>query len=348
MSIDSPDNSPEPRDEDSLRPESPGPTAEPTSPAVVHPDSRDLSDSRGSSARRRLLRGLRYVVGWVGKALLGVMVVLICCSLLVGVTAFAFRTINPARTMFMVMDESRAPTVHQHVPLDHISRYYVAAFLLHEDDALGMRDGPYDIPAFVDRVWTYATTGEDPMGSTIPQQVVKNIYLPRGDRWYVNLPRKGLEAIVAWPFDAVVPDIRQLELYLNIAQLGPQIYGICSASWYYFNRPPWEGNFQDAIDLAGILPLGEDVVRAAGGGIDIESDGTWFVASHVALARDRLPERFEDYGGVMGAVGTLGVADTAGDHAASRNAPESCSTMPRGIAERLAAEDAWWSEEYAR
>ena len=252
-----------------------------------------------------------------------------------------YRVATPPRTLFMLTDEVDGPIVYQNVSLDYISRHYVAAVIVHEDAKLGSRTGPYHLGEFVDRATTFMATGDDLSGSTIPQQLVKNIFLVRGESAIGKLTRKGVEAVVAWPFN-LIGDRRQLELYLNYAQFGPNLYGICAASWYYFNRPPWEGNTWDAATLAGLLPLGEDAKRAPGGGVDITSDGQWVVASTVTRARDRVPQRIAEMGGWEGTVGTVGILDSATDNN-PHDDPDSCGSMPQSVADRLAAEGAWWS-----
>ncbi len=255
-----------------------------------------------------------------------------------------YRVATPPRTLFMLTDEASGPTVFQNVSLDYISRHYVAAVIVHEDAQLGTRTGPYHVGEFVDRTLTYVSTGEDNSGSTIPQQLVKNIFLFRGEWGVTKIVRKGVEALMAWPFN-MIGDRRQLELYLNYAQFGPNLYGVCAASWYYFNRPPWDGNPADAATLAGLLPLGEDAKRSPGGGVDITSDGQWVVASTVTRARTKVPQRVDEMGGWDGTVETVGILDSASDNNPLDD-PDSCSTMPDSVADRLASEGAWWSDQY--
>ncbi|RLB07384.1 MAG: hypothetical protein DRG50_03050, partial [Deltaproteobacteria bacterium] len=45
-----------------------------------------------------------------------------------------------------------------------------------------------------------------------------------------------------------------LELYLNIVELGPGIYGVGAGSWYYFRKPPRSLNFFEGVLLASIIP----------------------------------------------------------------------------------------------
>jgi monofunctional biosynthetic peptidoglycan transglycosylase len=96
-----------------------------------------------------------------------------------------------------------------------------------------------------------ALAGEAPRGaSTIPMQTVKNLYLWHG-RSYV---RKALEVPLAIYFDAVVPKRRVLEIYLNIAEWGPNLYGAEAAAQHYFGRPAKSLSYRQAALLAVTLP----------------------------------------------------------------------------------------------
>lgn len=87
-------------------------------------------------------------------------------------------------------------------------------------------------------------------GSTISQQVVKNLFLGH-DR---TIARKVQEAFLTWQLEAQVPKTRILELYLNLAHWGPGIYGIGAASEAYFGRPVAELTLRESAFLAAILP----------------------------------------------------------------------------------------------
>jgi monofunctional biosynthetic peptidoglycan transglycosylase len=86
--------------------------------------------------------------------------------------------------------------------------------------------------------------------STITMQTVKNLFLWNG-RSYV---RKGLEFPLALVADAVLSKKRIMEIYLNIAEWGPGIYGIEAAAQHYFNRPASRLTAQQAALLAVTLP----------------------------------------------------------------------------------------------
>ncbi|MBL8581286.1 MAG: monofunctional biosynthetic peptidoglycan transglycosylase [Rhizobiaceae bacterium] len=86
--------------------------------------------------------------------------------------------------------------------------------------------------------------------STIPMQAVKNLYLWHGRSFL----RKALEAPLAIGFDLVVPKRRIMEIYLNIVEWGPNVYGIEAASQYHFGKPAKDLTRRQAALLAVALP----------------------------------------------------------------------------------------------
>jgi len=87
-------------------------------------------------------------------------------------------------------------------------------------------------------------------GSTITQQLVKNLFLQRRK----DLSRKLEEAVIALQLERVVPKERILELYLNVIEFGPNIYGIRRASRYYFAKSPSSLAPIEGAFLAAIKP----------------------------------------------------------------------------------------------
>ena len=95
-------------------------------------------------------------------------------------------------------------------------------------------------------------------GSTITQQVTKNLFLWPGR----SVIRKGLEIPLAMWVDLVLPKQRILEIYLNIAELGPSgQFGAQAGSAYAFGRPASSLTPREAALLAAILP--NPVARSA-------------------------------------------------------------------------------------
>jgi membrane peptidoglycan carboxypeptidase len=87
-------------------------------------------------------------------------------------------------------------------------------------------------------------------GSTLTQQLVKNIYLS-SER---TMARKITEALITIQVEAALPKQRILEVYLNIIEWGPGVYGIGEAARYYFGIDARSLNTKQAVFLASIIP----------------------------------------------------------------------------------------------
>ena len=87
-------------------------------------------------------------------------------------------------------------------------------------------------------------------GSTLTQQLVKNLFLSREKK----LTRKIQEALITLEVEASLPKSRILELYLNTIEWGPRLYGLGEASDRYFGERPPELTPKQAAFLASIIP----------------------------------------------------------------------------------------------
>jgi monofunctional biosynthetic peptidoglycan transglycosylase len=237
----------------------------------------------------------------------------------------------PPRTAFML--ESSGPVAYQYVSLDHVSRYLLAAVIAHEDEQLGTRIGAFSWSELGSRAWAWVSGQPDPSGSTVPQQLAKNVFL-----WPHQDPvRKGIEAQLATEMALLLPKQRTVELYVNYAQFGPDLYGICAASWYYFGEPPWDMSPHQAAQLMGVLPDPDRVRRAPGGGLDLGLTADPEAVNLInGAANVHVPEELAGMGGWQAAVATIGIYDTAAAHAAGRSSADACSSMPSAVAHRLA------------
>lgn len=86
--------------------------------------------------------------------------------------------------------------------------------------------------------------------STITQQVAKNLFLWGGQ----NFVRKGLEAYFTMMIELVWDKKRILEVYLNVAQFGENIYGAEAAAQIFYNKKASQLNNYEAAVLAAVLP----------------------------------------------------------------------------------------------
>lgn len=87
-------------------------------------------------------------------------------------------------------------------------------------------------------------------GSTISQQVAKNVFLWQGKSYF----RKGLEAYFTFMIELVWGKKRIMEVYLNVIEMGEGIFGIERAANIYFNKPASKLSQQEAALIAACLP----------------------------------------------------------------------------------------------
>jgi monofunctional biosynthetic peptidoglycan transglycosylase len=242
---------------------------------------------------------------------------------------------NPSSTAFI---DQTPNAIQDFVSIDNVSRNLLALAMAQEDAAYATRKGAFDLGLFYQRVSAYLSTGEISSGSTIPQELAKNLYLsPAQNAW-----RKGAEAVIAQDLHVLLSRERLLELWVNYIQFGPQLYGICDASWYYFNQPPSYLQLDQAAQLVGLIPSPVHVRRGDDGGLDFtpfvqKADATGdphHLASYrtVNNAVGRYSGWFAEYG--YRHVWKTGVTGYAADAA---KGPDSCSTMPPGVRDLLVA-----------
>jgi monofunctional biosynthetic peptidoglycan transglycosylase len=86
--------------------------------------------------------------------------------------------------------------------------------------------------------------------STISQQVVKNLFLSNEK----SINRKIREILITYKLEGQFSKNQILEIYLNIAELGPDIFGIQEAARYYFKKHPMKVNAAEGAFIALMLP----------------------------------------------------------------------------------------------
>jgi hypothetical protein len=134
--------------------------------------------------------------------------------------------------------------------LDQIPAAVVRAFVGSEDGRFFLHHG-FDPERIRHALATDLNEGRVMKGaSTISQQVAKNLYLS-GER---TLGRKLEEAVLTWRLEQALAKRRILELYMNLVELGPGIYGVGEAAHAYFNKPLKRLTEDEGAKLAALLP----------------------------------------------------------------------------------------------
>lgn len=160
------------------------------------------------------------------------------------------RWIDPSTSAFMLRDDSgRDPLLHEWVAWEQIGTPAVLAVIAAEDQRFDRHIG-VDFSAISKSFEEQDERGWLRGASTISQQMTKNLFLWSG-RSFV---RKALEAWLTLVTEACLPKRRILEIYMNIAEFGPGIYGIGAASRHFFAATPVNIADSEAALLAAVLP----------------------------------------------------------------------------------------------
>ncbi len=118
------------------------------------------------------------------------------------------------------------------------------------EDQLFWTHSGFDVQS-IQEAWDDRQAGRRTRGaSTLSQQVSKNLFLS-GSQSFI---RKGIEAGITVLIELIWPKERILEVYLNIAEFGPGIFGIGKASEVFWNTSPARINSDRAARLAAVLP----------------------------------------------------------------------------------------------
>lgn len=161
---------------------------------------------------------------------------------------------NPVESNFMkAMRDSSSDTSlvihHKFVPLDSMSKPLINAVLAAEDAGFYLHPG-IDLAAVAAAIQTNKARGKNVFGgSTITQQLAKNLFLSSERSW----ERKAKELAYAFLMEKLYGKDRILELYMNYAQWGKNIFGIGAACEVYYKRSPIQIGYDQSIRLASVL-----------------------------------------------------------------------------------------------
>lgn len=160
---------------------------------------------------------------------------------------FDHQVLEPDGTTF---EMTTGPGTEAWTPIAEISPFLVHAVLAHEDASFFRHEG-FATWAIREALIRDLEAGRYVAGgSTITMQLVKNVFLHREK----TLARKIQEVLLTWWLETHVEKEQLLELYLNVIEYGPGIYGIRHAAEHYFGRSPADLSPAESAFLALILP----------------------------------------------------------------------------------------------
>ena len=221
------------RAEPAWQPETATPSAPPLEPTAR--DQRDLF--------RRVVRvAVLVFCGW----LIAVMLLIV-----------AYRFINPPFSMLMAQQFLTGTAIHkQWVPIERISPNLTRAVIVAEDGRFCDHWGVDFVEAA--NAIRRASDGYPRGASTITMQVAKNLFLVNTKSYL----RKMVEIPLTFAIELAWPKWRILEIYLNVVEWGPGVFGAEAASQAHFGRSAAGLTARQAAQLAVSLP--NPIVRDAG------------------------------------------------------------------------------------
>ena len=160
-----------------------------------------------------------------------------------------YRFVPPPVTLLMVQKSGEFGVSKDWRPLDQIDRDLVHAVIAAEDARFCEHNG-FDMEAIRNAMEANERGGKVRGGSTISQQTAKNVFLWPQRSWI----RKGAEAYFTVLTEALWSKRRIMEVYLNVIEMAPGVYGAEAAAQKWFGKSAADLTRQEAARLAAILP----------------------------------------------------------------------------------------------
>jgi monofunctional glycosyltransferase len=180
----------------------------------------------------------------------------IACIIISAMLVIIYRFVNPPVTILMIQrvieqkqEDKTMKLKKDWEPIENISPSLVRAVIASEDGTFTDHFG-FDVNA-IQKAYEYNRNGKRVKGgSTITQQVAKNVFLWPSRSWL----RKGLEAYFTLLIEVFWSKERIMEVYLNVIEMGDGIYGAEKAAQIYFNKPAKQLTKSEAALIAAVLP----------------------------------------------------------------------------------------------
>lgn len=173
------------------------------------------------------------------------------------------------------------------VPIDQISPYLIKSIMSTEDSAFYQHHG-FIVSEFKSALVHNLKAGAFRFGaSSITMQFVKNVLLYREK----TLARKLQELFLTWHVENTLTKDRIMEIYLNVIEYGPGLYGIGPASWHFFSKAPKDLTPVEAAFFSTILPSPKERYKQyCAGTLNKWTTGKIQRILAIMLKRDRLTQ----------------------------------------------------------
>ncbi|HAL65858.1 MAG TPA: monofunctional biosynthetic peptidoglycan transglycosylase [Bacteroidales bacterium] len=192
---------------------------------------------------------LRRILRWIRNIILILIGLSIFFTLLYKFVPVYYTPLMFIRYFENVKAQKEARIERKWKSLDEISPNLWLAVVASEDNNFVKHHG-FDIDAIKKAQKHNQTHARKRGASTISQQVAKNVFLWPSRTWV----RKGLEAYFTFLIETFWSKKRILEVYLNVIEIGPGIYGAEAASQIYFHKPASKLTRGEAALIAAVLP----------------------------------------------------------------------------------------------
>ena len=194
---------------------------------------------------------------WLGKAMRWIALVIAAWYALSALAILSLRWINPLTTSVQIQRRVESLVAHRQytkryrfVPLSRISPDLQHAVIAAEDGRFWQHHGFdwQEVHKVIERDRERGKLGRG--ASTITQQLMKNLFLTTQR----SILRKGVEAALVPLAEILLGKNRILELYLNVIEWGPGVYGAEAASENWYHVPAARVGRERAARLAAIIP----------------------------------------------------------------------------------------------
>lgn len=199
--------------------------------------------------KKQISDSLHFLVRWTLRGMIGILGASILITLIYGIFPV------PATPLMLLRQVQSQPISDvfsfkkKWVPIEKISTELQAAVIAAEDMNFYEHNG-FDWNA-IEKAYKHNEKSRRVRGaSTISQQVAKNVFLWPHRSWV----RKGIEVYFTGLIELLWSKKRILEVYLNVIELGNNLYGVEAASQFYFHKQAYDVNSAEAALIAAVLP----------------------------------------------------------------------------------------------